>query len=140
MNQKTVKVIEAIGRLEFEPFEYGRLDCFLFAGRVVEIVHGTDYMARFDYDDIRGAARILGEFDGFSGLLDSLFGESQRAVDARDGDVVLIHRRGSEPGIENTIRSVGIASCGVGVFKTAGSVVEIPLSECSASWRVPETA
>lgn len=132
----THDVVKAIGRYEFEPFCYGQLDCCLFAGKVVEDVHGQDFMSQFEYDDIRGAARILKKYGGLRGLVTFLLGDETLATEAEDGDVVLIDRRGIHEDMRISIRSVGIASGGFGIFKTRGSVLDIPLAECTACWKV----
>ena len=70
-------------------FQYGELDCCLFAALVAEVITGKDYAAEFDYDSEEEAQEIMDEHGGLDGLLTNLLGEPTNKQ-PRPGDVVLL--------------------------------------------------
>jgi len=71
------------------PLEYGRTDCFQFAGDVVLALTGIDYRRSFPvYASRAEAAAILAANDGVIGLVTGVLGPQKPVAWAMRGDLI----------------------------------------------------
>lgn len=85
----------------YQPFEWGRNDCCLFAAAAVEAMTGEDYARRFPvYRTQAEAVAIMGD-RGVAGIAVDVLGESVAPNLVRRGDLALVE----------TEHGLGIAVC-----------------------------
>lgn len=71
------------------PFEWGKLDCVLFAVGWLQIASGIDYLSEYPvWNDEREAVRLLRDLGGMETLLDKHLNRINPHL-ARDGDIAL---------------------------------------------------
>lgn len=111
-------------------FQYGQLDCALFACGAVEAMTGVHPYPEFPgtYDDKIGAARALREKG--KGTLEATFGQKFESIPAgfaRRGDIV------TEPG-----GAMGVCMGSYALFLAfEGGLVRKARAEFVTAWRVP---
>lgn len=86
------RLLDYLGEVFDTPYAYGRHDCLIHCGRVVEAVTGADHYSAFigRYRTESGAARVMRHLGGRNPeeVLDKLFPERSLAF-AQRGDLVL---------------------------------------------------
>jgi len=112
------------------PFEWGTMDCCIFAANVVRDLTGVDVAEdlRGTYNTKFGAAKVILPYGDLQGLLVERFGVPRPAVLARRGDFVL----GPVPE-----PALGVCTGNRAVFKSDGGLVALPLARCYRSWKCP---
>lgn len=118
---------EIFDRYRYAPFEWGTLDCCLFAANVVRDLTGVDYAADFRdmYDTETGALKIIAAHGSMEEFLHNMLGDSQAPLTARRGDFVL-----GQP--ENP--ALGICDGSGAVFKAPDGLTRLPLADCIRAW------
>lgn len=88
--------------LEFDgkEFAWASRDCIQFVSTYVKHCIGVDHASTFAYHSEETALRLVAEFGGLEGLIETCLGPSHS--DARPGDVVVCHVEDLHvPGISN---------------------------------------
>lgn len=117
-----------------KPFEWGVLDCVLFASRGAQEVLGQsleDKIETYGIYDKAGAVKILREHDGEIGkIFDKHLKRIAIKSNAKRGDIVVVLYDGAKAAgiIDLTGRRVAV--------KSAIGVDYIPISHVIASWEV----
>ncbi|MFO1081866.1 MAG: hypothetical protein U1E23_14705 [Reyranellaceae bacterium] len=110
------------------PFAYGSNDCCSFAIDAVDAVTGTR-VREIDWQDERGALRMLAEAGGAEAAVTSMLGRpSQNWQDARRGDICLVDQDGRDV----PLLCIGLALAGPGVERMEFR----RLDEARLVWRV----
>lgn len=111
-------------------FEWGKLDCCLFAADVLQKLHGVDYAEQWrgKYSSYFGAVRMIAPHGSLAGLVSSVFGEMQPPLLARRGDLVIAAMPEGD--------AVGIADGTGAMFMAAKGLVRVPIKMCRGCWRV----
>ena len=81
-----------INMLRYEPYEWGKHDCCMWAASCVTVMTGTNLVPKVSYKDELGAARALKKLGVSSvlGLCEKHFGEPQHIATAKAGDLVVL--------------------------------------------------
>lgn len=79
--------------------QFGVHDCLQFPALCIEAITGINHAAQFgEYSTEAGAAKLMAQFGGVSGILTKAFGEPVAPNFARVGDVVTLTVVGLETG------------------------------------------
>lgn len=79
--------------------QWGVHDCLQFPALCIEAITGINPATQFgEYSTELGAAKLMSEFGGVSGILTKAFGDHVAPNSARSGDVVTITIGGLETG------------------------------------------
>ena len=135
MKSRSLLVVEVVAEMSREPFEYGVLDCCLFAARAVKAVTGHDYSGDWRYSTKEQASAILQAKSGLRAFVTGVTGV--KPVDkgsTLDGDPLLLRLPPSlSPGELLAVRMGEFA-----VYKTMRGISKIPITshhvECG--WRI----
>lgn len=117
-----------------EPFQWGRMDCCMFAAGAIEAMTGVDATASFPaYEDEFDAKAILAAHEGLESLVEVQcqklgFTELPTPRKAQRGDLVLFDNAGNP--------AIGICIGGEVAFPGKAGVVFHPLRDCRRAWRV----
>ena len=117
-----------INKLADKPFKYGTNDCFTFTNALVKEWHGKDYRLRHPYKNKKEAIEYMRKYNGIETLTVGTLGYPVPAVHCMDGDVCLANV-GDGP-------ALGFVFDGHGLFKSAKSVLKLPLEKCLKGWRI----
>jgi hypothetical protein len=116
---------QTIAKLERVPFEYGKFDCAVFAGRCVDAITGSAFTEAFGVSDKRSAIAFLRREGGLEAAVTRRLGEPVPGYAARRGDVCLIDKK-----------TLGICT-GPTIAVLGNSGVEyLPLARAQKHWRV----
>jgi hypothetical protein len=125
------KLFFTIDELEKEPFEWGKIDCCMFAARIVDAMCDTSYAADLakEYDDEKSALAYIKSFGSIKEAVSSWLGEpSDKTIYTQRGDVVLFENDGRETlGI-----CVGSTIVSTGEF----GIVHVPVYNALYRWAV----
>ena len=122
------KMNKLINKLADEPFKHGKNDCFTFTNALVKEWHGKDFRKQHPYKNKKEALQYMAEFGGIDALTTGTLGYPVDANLCRNGDVVLADVGSGD--------ALGFVFDGNGLFKSAKSVVRVPLKKCLKGWRV----
>lgn len=79
--------------------KFGMHDCLKFPALCIEAITGVNPATQFgEYSSEMGAAKLMAQFGGISGILTKAFGEPVAPNWARSGDVVTLTVLGLETG------------------------------------------
>ena len=80
------------------PFQWGQVDCCMWAADVVQSLTGFDlaHDVRGKYSSAKEAAQLLAKFGGVIGLANSRLGASSSVKMASIGDIVLLNNHGRQ--------------------------------------------
>ena len=130
MDQRQQAVRETMLDIANEPFEFGRVDCCLFAASVARRITGTDYGAAFDHTDEAGAQRYIDDAGGLEQLITKTLGcEPTEALESlRDGDPVLVDVVGEQ--------MIGVLAAGVAIIKTSAGTLRVYPKRILKGWKL----
>lgn len=113
-----------------QPFEYGNLDCCLFAARVAQEIEGVDYGALFDHANEAEAYQYIDEAGGLQQLITNTLGRDPVDVDELDhGDPCLVRF----PGVGDML---AVYSTIGAICKTKHATVTVPLERIKTGWNL----
>ena len=91
MNERQKKVRQVLAETSNTKFEYGTLDCVIFASKFVEALTGKDPMLEVEYHSEDQAYQIIQDHGGFVDLITDFLGEPTYSFGTlQDGDPVMI--------------------------------------------------
>lgn len=112
------------------PFEWGSLDCVLFAADCVEACTGVDLAAMYrgTYSDATSAGRIVHALGGLAEIAAASVGREVLPVQAQPGDIGLVINDGREC----------LAVCTGSTWHAPGAdgVVALPMDQAARAWRL----
>lgn len=131
-----MQLSEALSKYENEPFEYGKLDCFLFVCNVIRDVSGIDYATpwRGKYHSEAGALREIARYGGFVDAMTAAFGKVRPIWSVRTGDPVLLSREMAES--DSIGNAIGLYDGSVIRYMADGQLCEAPIMAGRGCWRV----
>lgn len=111
-------------------FEWGVLDCVLFAADCVEACTGVDPAAahRGTYSDAASAARVVLAHGGLAEIAASNLGTEVPPVLAQPGDIGLLLNDGRE--------CLAVCTGATWHAPGAGGVVALPMAQAMRAWRL----
>lgn len=115
------------------PFEWGSHDCAMFAFAAVQALTGADpgEPYRQQYDDARGATRILQQVGGICALADRHFGPRVPVMCAQRGDIVLV------PSGDDAMReALGVCDGVHALTPVARGLATTTMSQWITAWRI----
>lgn len=133
------RMMDYLDHVARQPFEYGRLDCVVFACDHVENVTGIDPLdgggrgadgRGGNWDNVRDGVKLIKKYRGSTeGIMDFYFNRRAPAS-AQRGDVVIK--------IVEGLKAFGVVgTAGRAYFKKQGlGLVSFPAAECDLAWRV----
>lgn len=134
-------MITLLEKLLAQPFEYGQMDCGLFAATIVaennKEVRKILKTLKGKYKTETGGIRVLSKYlkakgikakDPFEGVLNHLFGDPVAPLQGRTGDVAL--------GDWGEGRSFGIVEDARIVVVSDAGLIRLPISQAEKVWHV----
>lgn len=116
-----------LARIATNKFQYGVIDCCLFAARMVQASTGVDYSKKFKYSSQSEAEQIIDSYGSITAMLTDLLGDP--SSDYGDGDPVLLNL----PKIGET---VGIFCDGKVFVKCKSGVMKITANNIIRGWAI----
>ncbi len=110
-------------------FEYGRSDCCLFVGEMIEAATGVNPMIGFAYKNKSQATALIKQHGDIEAAITSALGKQIDVDKAVDGDVVTIDTRLGA--------TAAIIYDGRIVARTPTGLMNYPKSWASKAWRAP---
>ena len=112
------------------PFAWGSQDCALFAADCADACTGVDPAAdlRGTYSDALGAARVLAELGGLSGIAAARLGPEVSLLLAQPGDIGLLMNDGRE--------CFAVCTGAMWIAPGTDGLVAVPLPRIMRAWRV----
>lgn len=113
------------------PFAWdGVADCCAFAGELVKVFHGEDYMARFQYKNKAEALRAIKEHGNLVDAITSVMGEPRPVIpeELEVGDVLIAEQT-------DGTWIPGIFIMGRMVVRTAEGIMDWPVQYAQHAWR-----
>jgi len=128
MNERQQVVRDVLRKTVHQQFEYGVLDCVLFAGKFVSALSGIEYVD-IHYKDVTEAYKIIDRFGGIESIVTSRLGEPANIDALDDGDPVLLN-------LPKIGEIMGVLVSGRVLVKTQGDVLTIPLHRIKKGWHI----
>lgn len=127
---RALETYKAIAKYSDHPFEYGRLDCVLFFGKVYEEVTGQDLYSGFEYFGEEQAYSIIDKHGGLKELIDRVIGKpaTRDLVKLQPGAPILLSFPKDMLGVKTAIDTVAVRSM--------NRVIELPLTRCKYGWDI----
>lgn len=120
-------VRQAMLELSGAPFEYGRVDCVKFTGRVTELITGTDYTRAFAWSSEEEAYGIIRRHGSLIRAIESVLGDAQS--DGFDlGDPVVVNTPAGQ--------MAGVYTPDGVITKTRGSAIKIGVNRIIKGWHL----
>jgi len=131
MRDRETAVRQTMLKYANKPFEYGVLDCCLFAAKVAEEIEGVDYGSLFEHHNEDEAYRYINEAGGtIEGLITKTLGREPVSVDELSlGDPVVCNL----PIIGETL---GVYSKTGAILKTTNGAINISRDRILKGWKL----
>lgn len=113
-----------------QPFEWGVLDCCLFAARVAERIEGVDYAAGFSHHDENSAAQYIATAGGLEQLITTTLDRDPVEINQLQcGDPVLLNL----PTVGDVL---GVYNGSDAIVKTPNHAIIISSSRILKGWQL----
>lgn len=128
MNERQDAVRTTFLKYANKPFEYGVVDCCLFAADVAKNLTGVDYTKNFKHKNLKEAVKHLKKYGGLEGLVTHILGQEPTGVEVLQvGDPVLLQL----PGMD---LSLGIYMDSHAISKTEQGTLQVPPQFILRGW------